>query len=228
MRVGFEIVGLETLRATIRGMTAMNKRAIASAFSTVGFNLKKAAKDMVKNNSIGWPDIRRITRVAKKYPAVIASDGRRRPYAVIQADRGATGISKSIWGSLVGLLVYSFEKDNGSFLFGFASGTYGRRYSHTTSTGERKTRANVISEDIVGIAKKLTEGFTFVVGSGPAGDAQRRYLAALGVIFKKNTILTVPARPLVGPTFLFSKRDIPIWFQNKFWEKLAQYAGAST
>ena len=226
MKVGFEQAGLESLRATITGMTALNKRATLSALSTVGFNLKKAAKDHIKNNSLGWPQVSKLSVLTQKYRAAGKTDNSRVSSAIISRQAVTGGVTRKIWGSLAGLLVYSVEKTTGGMVFGFASGTYGTKKGYTRSSGQSVRVANVIGQSAVDIAEKLTNGFSYVVGTGPKGDAQRRYFAALGIIVPRNTIMDIPARPLVGPTFLFSKGDIPIWFQTKFWERLKLYVEA--
>lgn len=209
---------LDQLTSFLASMPGMNERATKSSFSSIGFRLKTEAKDALKNNSFGWPQLSKLTQLTSKYPAI--AEGRTSS-ALISREAVTGRVSKKLWGSLANLLVYSFEKSSGILLFGFAAGTYGKKTR--VSRGVKIKVDNVIGQSAVDLAEKLTNGFTYVVGTGPKGDAQRRYFAALGIILPKGKTMNIPARPLVGPVFSRCRPSIPQWFRDKFWERLRAY-----
>lgn len=223
MKVTVDTTQMGNLTKFFAEMPGKNERARKSAMSTIGYNLKKAAQDGVRTNSFGWPQISNLSRMTRKYPATRNVSARTSSYFMAR-DNVTGGVVKKLWGSLSALLVYSLEPA-GDLLFGFSAGTYGTKKGYTRSDGTAVRVANVIGENVVTIAKKLTEGFRYVVGQGGKGDAQRRYFAALGFIFRPGTALNIPARPLVGPTYESKKADIPVWFREKFWERLKKYCG---
>lgn len=251
MKVNVDASKLDNLTKFFAEMPGRNERARNSAMSTIGYNLKQHAKAAIKANSYGWPDVSNLSRISQIHPAVAKTDNRRASSASAAYDnawRQMQGFTRKAWGAMANILVYVSDKGSGNLLFGFEAGTYGKRLAYKTaplgpdgkpvngSWGQNQASAenpngvkvfvpNVISQNAVDIAKKLTEGFKYIVGTGTKGDAQRRYFAALGFIFPRGKQLEIKARPIVGPTFETNKNNIPVWFRNKFWERLRKYCG---
>ena len=206
-----ELDGLTKMMASMPGV---NQRARNSALGSVGFGLKAKAKASVSSNAFGWPQVSSLTQQTKAFPAS-SSPNRMSSRDIVQSAL-LTKSTKKVWGSLAPLLVYSLEKDQGVLFFGFAAGTFGKRYAYTRSTGERVRRDNYIGQSVVLLAEKLTNGFEYAITS----KDQQRYFAALGFPFKIGRVLRIPARPLVGPTFIAFRPEIPALFSEKFWASM--------
>ena len=209
---------LDWLTKLQANMPGVNQRARNSALGSIGFALKAKAKESVKGNSFGWPQVSTLTQATKAFPASTAPN-RIKSRDIVQTVLTSRSTRK-VWGALAGLLVYSLEKSDGILLFGFVSGTFGKRYSHSRSTGEKVLRDNYIGQSVVLLAEKLTNGFEYQIRA----KEQQRYFAALGFIFPMGKTLKISARPLVGPTFEAFKPDIPRLFREKFWASLRRNA----
>lgn len=236
-----KVPSVDFVTSVFASMPGFNQRASNSSLSSIGYKLKLQAKDAVKANSFGWPDITNLTAITKKFPAMEADQrtwwmGLKKNSNLNSATyenawRQINGFTSKTWGSLSGLLVYSLEKETGGLMFGFKAGVFGKRYGyfrqgagvngHWGGGARGKVRVeNVIGDTAVGLAEKLTTGFSHTITS----TAQQRYYAALGFIFRKGTTIKCPARPLVGPTFLVARPKIPAWFRDKFWERMRIYS----
>lgn len=223
MNVQINAAALDEFTKFMASMPGYNERARNAAMGSIGFNLKTEAKSAVSRNAFAWPDISNMTKMTRAFPPTYSTDGRRATRNQITAKNFLTMTStavKKAWGSLANLLVYSVEKTEGVLLFGFQSGTFGKK-TIRTSIGTRSV-ANVIQENAVDLARKITEGFENVVT-----PKMQRYFAALGFVMRPGRVLKIPARPLIGPTFVMSKPMIATWFRNKFWERMHKYTGTN-
>lgn len=202
--------GLDNMTKFFANMPGVYEKARNSALGSIGYALKDKAKAAVGANTFGWPDVSLLATATKKFPANRNPAGRTNTRDIIQTILLSRGTRKA-WGSLANLLVYSVEKDQGILLFGFQSGTFGKK-TVKTSTGSVK-RDNYIGQSVVLLAQKLTDGFSYTITS----KAQQRYFAALGFPFSLGRTLNIPERPLVGRTFQLMQPEIPSIFREKFW-----------
>jgi len=246
MSIKANLTGVETLTAFMASMPGKNQRATNSAMASIGYKLKTSAKQMVKSNAFGWPTVRNLTVITKKFPAIKSKEGRadfvasheKLASAVYEnAFRDMNDFQRSAWSSLASLIVYKFFENQGILQFGFFTGTFGKKKAYAnaplgpdgkpvngswgTNQGKTMYVDNNIGSSAINIAKRLTEGFTETLDS----SARRRYYAALGFIMPLGKVLVCPPRPVVGPVFNANKSFIPGWFRDKFWERLRKYSG---
>jgi len=216
---------LDDLTRMMAVMPGLNLRATNSAFASIGFRLKNMSKEMVKTNELNWPKLSILTPLTKKFPP--KRFGEKHKNLFFEAQTFSDTKSKKFWGSLANLPVYIVS--DGLLEYGFFAGTFGtKKAGYKTSTNIDGTvtrtairRPNKITQNIIDICVNLTTGERlkpYVVNSNV-----QRYFAAFGFLFKLGTILKLPARPLIGPTVLKARADIPGWFREKFWERLRLY-----
>lgn len=189
-----------------------------------------------------WPQITKLSKFTKvvkaqKKPRPYTSFSREESWqfqeealsgATFKNPTGKGSLILRLWGQLASILVYTVDEETGELFFGFRAGTFGKKLAYTNApTGTngqwgknnqpgRATKVfvpNKIGEQVVRIAKDLTEGFTHTIRSA----AQQRYYAALGFPFTIGTTISSPARPLVGPVFKMLQPDIPALYREKFW-----------
>lgn len=213
--------GLDNLTAFMASMPGNNVRARNSALSSIGYQFKMRAKETVKlrYDSLGWPKLSTATPLIRVNPDVALGN---KPYPEIKSGTGET-FGRKLWGSLANLLVYSLEKESGVLLMGFQSGTYGMKtvtYTRSDGSSYKRKIKNVISGGIVEIARRLTEGYEFVVE-----QQMQRYFFALGIRTRIGQTIKLPPRPLVSKVWLQMAPQVPQMFADKFWERMRIYSG---
>lgn len=202
----FEAVGVARIANRLEKSAGLLTRAANSALSSVGFRLKQMARDAVNRNDLGWRNLSYVTRVLKGVrPWQAAADGFKVP-------RRAR--NQKPWGQIGSLVVYQVDKGQQEMTFGFFEGTFGMK----TVRG-RKT-ANVLGENVVGIARRITEG-----GRITMTEPMRKFLAGLGFFRRRGSSMEIPGRPMVVPIRERSRSALPEIFSAKFKERLAKYLG---
>lgn len=189
------------------------ERAANSALSSIGFHLKREAKEAVARNTLGWKNLAYTTRVLQNISPARNKDDRVPP--------STEGARRKAWGALGDLVVYTVDKARQVMTFGFQTGTFGkktRRWKRKDGTVKTKRVANVVGERAMVVAKKVTEGHTIRVTR-----KMQRFLASLGFGRKIGSTIDVPGRPLVEPVFRRNEASLRSRFRQKFGERMAKY-----
>jgi hypothetical protein len=238
--------GLDDLTKWAAELPGAGIKANKSAIGSVGYFLKKTLKDTVNGNTANWPRLSVATgmiaaaRPSRATPATWSQDHRsREQWAVIRQNQRMTAAlafavqnsKMKFWGQLAAMAVYQVIGEGESVLFGFMAGTFGTKAKTRTSvsTGQIKTArtrvANEIGEDMVGLARRLTDGDPTW---RTVDRRMQNYMRAIGLFCPPiGTPISLPSRPLIGPHYLRMRPEIPAIFREKFWASFARKASPS-
>lgn len=210
--LSFTAPDLGTIEKRLKRSIDLINRAANSALSSLGFHLKREAKEAIKRNTLGWRDLAHTTRVLQNIDPIAAK---------AKAAPTSKGARRKAWGALGDLVVYTVDKANQVMTFGFQTGTFGkktRRWTRSDGTVKKKRVANVVGENAMTLAKKVTEGSSIRIT-----PKMQRFLAGLGFGRKVGSVIDVPGRPLVGPVFRRNESSLRSRFRQKFDERMAKY-----
>lgn len=204
---------LGEVQKKINRSVALIERAANSALSSIGFHLKREAKEAIRRNTLGWKDLAYTTRVLQNISPARNKKDRVPP--------NTNGARRKAWGALGDLVVYTVDKAQQVMTFGFQTGTFGkktRRWTRSDGTVKKKRVANVVGENAMKLARKVTDGSSIRIT-----PKMQRFLAGLGFGRKVGSVIDVPGRPLVEPVFRRNEASLRSRFREKFGERMAKY-----
>jgi hypothetical protein len=210
--LSFTAPDLGTIEKRLKRSIDLINRAANSALSSLGFHLKREAKEAIKRNTLGWRDLAYSSRILQNMDPIAAK---------MKAKPTNKGTRLRAWGALGDLVVYTVDKAQQVMTFGFQTGTFGkktRRWKRSNGTFGSKRVANVVGENAMTLARKVTDGSSIRIT-----PKMQRFLAGLGFGRKVGSVIDVPARPLVGPVFRRNESTMRSRFRRKFNERMAKY-----
>lgn len=207
--ITYDVTNLTEFNSWLRNLGGpFAERARNSALSSCGYWFKEWCKEAVRSNTLGWKPTSYVTQMAKANPANKIS-----PHPPITKVRYKP---TKAWGQIGSLVIYDLDKKAGLLDLGFKAGRYGKKTIRVR--GNQRKVINELFENIVAIAKILTEGAKFRVT-----PRMSVYLRTLG--FRANTSdwITIPPRALVGPVYVRHQKEMFELFSEKYYAAIERY-----
>ena len=159
---------------TLKASPAIMARALKSGLSSAGFHMRKKLVGAVKENKLGWPELRRHTPTGRSMT----------PWLSTHRPPGFNRITSNgqLFGRLTRILRYQYESSPSPFVkVGILTEKFGEKVGKL---------ARLFQEG------KPNFGAVFIT------PQMRRYFAAAGIPFKRTTTqLSSQPRPLFGPVY---------------------------